>query len=92
MVPISQIKVGDLVRIVDKWDGEYEPARDDPINKWLGQVMTVSFVSRYDMRMAETGKDVCWFPEDMAEVLVKASEDDFDFDFSCEDFEDFLTA
>lgn len=92
MVAINEIKVGDLVRIVDKWAPNLTPPANDPINSWLGKTMTVAQTTSGGIHMIETGDSVYWFPDDIAEIIRVDSSDaeDLAFEFSPEDFDSFL--
>lgn len=86
MVDISLLHPGCKVRMVEKWT-KFPVSRMEP---YKGQIMTVSFIfENGDMLMEETGPDLAWFSEDIAEILT-TPEENTDFTIPLEELDKFL--
>lgn len=57
MVPIEELRVGDRVRIVDKWDANTGEASDGSMDKYLGTIMTIRKFDGGDAKMIEDVDD-----------------------------------
>lgn len=90
MVDIKQLKLGDKVRIVSKWNEDTNQDIFGSMDKYLGTIMTVCSVGRYTVNMCEDNGEYYWNAATIEKILTTDSDPPEFLVADSDEFLDFL--
>ena len=82
MVDINKLRVGDKIKIVDKWNAYSGENPDGYMDKYLEQILTVKEVRNGFVRCVEDQEEFvngwCWYPSAIEAIVNDTYSDSFE--------------